>query len=49
MKMLFFSLVLVVISEGVQGGFVLDAAKCEQLISIPPPDPFWRRSIVVCV
>ena len=45
MKMLFLSMlvVLVVISKGVQGGFVLDAAKCEQLISIPPPDPLLEK------
>ena len=42
-KMIFFSLVLVLISEVVRGGFVLDAAKCEQLMAIPPPDPLLEE------
>ena len=42
-KMIFFSLVLVLISEVVRGGFVLDAAKCEQLMAIPPPDPLLEK------
>ena len=42
-KMIFFSLVLVLILEVVRGGFVLDAAKCEQLMTIPPPDPLLEK------
>ena len=41
--MIFFSLVLVLILEVVRGGFVLDAAKCEQLMTIPPPDPLLEK------
>ena len=38
-----FLLVLLMMINGVKSGFMLDAAKCEQLQAIPPPDPLLEK------